>query len=68
LRAHALEDLGLLQTVDPAALNPETLGEAIRGRLTTLPPTVALDFGGLGRIARRARALLGLEDAVGEPN
>ena len=66
LRAHALEDLGLLQTVDPAALSPETLGEAIRGRLATLAPALAVDFGGLRRITRQARVLLGLEDAPGE--
>ena len=64
LRARALEDLGLLQTVDPAALSAETLGEAIRGRLAMPPPALAMDFGGLRRITRRARALLGLGDAA----
>ena len=64
LRARALEDLGLLQTVDPAAFSAETIGEAIRGRLAMPPPALAMDFGGLRRITRRARVLLGLDDAA----
>ena len=39
-------------------------GEAIRGRLAMPPPALAMDFGGLRRITRRARVLLGLDDAA----
>ncbi len=63
LRARALEDLGLVQTVDPASLTRESLTDAIRAAVASPPPPASpIDFGGLRRITRRARRLLGLAD------
>jgi len=61
LRARALEARGLLQLIDPEALTPEALAGAVDARLSGGPPPVSpVDFGGLRRISRRARTLLGL--------
>jgi len=62
LRARALEDLGLLQRIEPEALTCERLLEAIMTGLGRTPPQkLPVDFGGLRRIARRAGRLLGIE-------
>jgi predicted glycosyltransferase len=63
LRARVLEDRGLLQTVDPNTLTPEALADRVQASLVGAPPPVVpVDFGGLRRIARRARRLLGVEE------
>jgi len=61
LRAHALEERGLLRTVDPENLSPAALIDAmsaeLRGGTPAMPP---IDLGGLRRITGRAQHLLGV--------
>src|SRR5262245_13518258 len=65
IRAHELARRGLLATLDFDRLSPAALLEAIHQRLATaLPTNSAVDFGGLRRITRRARRLLGLPEPV----
>ena len=62
LRAHALEERGLLRTIDPENLSPDALIEAMSAELRGgTPPPAPIDFGGLKRITHRARLLLGVE-------
>ncbi|HSV05983.1 MAG TPA: glycosyltransferase, partial [Candidatus Binatus sp.] len=62
LRAHALEERGLLRTIDPENLSPDALIEAMSAELRGgTPPPPSIDFGGLKRITRRARLLLDVE-------
>ena len=61
LRAHALEERGLLRTVDPENLSPAALIDAMSAGLTSgAPPMPPIDFGGLQRITGRAQHLLGV--------
>jgi len=63
LRAHALEDRGLVRTIDLADLSPERLIEAMSAGLVSGAPSAgAIDFGGLRRITRRAQRLLGIAE------
>jgi predicted glycosyltransferase len=67
LRAQALADRGLLDIVMPDELSPATLIEALRSAIDRAPTHAerplpsSIDFGGLRRIARRARFHLGLQ-------
>jgi predicted glycosyltransferase len=61
LRAHALEERGLLRTVDPENLSPAALIDAMSAELRGgTPPMPPIDFGGLRRITGRAQHLLGV--------
>jgi predicted glycosyltransferase len=61
LRAHALEERGLLRTIDPEQLSPAALIEAMSAELTSgTPATPPIDFGGLRRITSHAQRLLGV--------
>ena len=63
LRAHALEERGLVRTIDMADLNPERLIEAMNaGLMSGAPSPGSIDFGGLRRITRRAQRLLGIAE------
>jgi len=63
LRAHALEERGLVRTIDMADLNPERLIEAMSaGLMSGAPSPGSIDFGGLRRITRRAQRLLGIAE------
>jgi predicted glycosyltransferase len=66
IRAHTLEQRGLLTTLDLNRLCAPALLAAIQERLDAAPPAdTSVDFGGLRRIARRARRLLDLPEPVG---
>jgi predicted glycosyltransferase len=63
IRAHELERRGLLTTLDQEHLSGGNLLDAIQHRLAAAPPgETGVDFGGLRRIARRARRLLGVPE------
>ena len=63
LRAHALEERGLVRTIDTADLNPQRLIDAMSaGLMSGAPSAGSIDFGGLRRITRRAQRLLGIAE------
>jgi predicted glycosyltransferase len=64
LRAHALQDLGLLRCIDPERLSPAAVVQAVaEARMLGTTPSMPIDFGGLRRITRAARRLLRIPDA-----
>src|SRR5262249_25649144 len=58
IRATKLEQLGLLQVIQPTELAPEALAEKIRASLAMEPPRHRLDTRGAGRSAGLVTALI----------
>lgn len=59
MRADVLEHRGLVRSVHPDHLRPDTLAASVRTALAAESPAEPpIDFGGLRRIARRTRRLL----------
>jgi predicted glycosyltransferase len=59
IRARRLAALGHFGIVEPGELSPETLMASLFAELETRHAPDPIDLGGLARVRRRARALLG---------